>query len=250
MPLLTEREKERYNRQMMISDWGEKGQQRLRDAAIGVVGAGGLGSPLLLYLAAAGFGRIILADRDTVELSNLNRQVLHWQEDIGTSKAESAQGKLHRMNPDVEIVSVDKQVDDTNIDELFAGADALVDCLDNFPSRYLLNSYAVKRRIPFFHAAVWGFEGRVTTIIPGQTACFRCIYPAAPEPELFPVVGVAPALVGVIQATEAIKYFIGIGDLLADQLLVYDGESMTFTPLKIRRDPDCPACSSLWREQH
>ncbi len=245
MAKLTKGEKERYHRQMIVSGWGEEGQQRLKDATIGVVGAGGLGSPLLIYLAAAGFGRIVLADGDTVELSNLNRQVLHWQEDIGSSKVDSAGGKLRRMNPDVEIVTFAGQVDESNIDELFAGADALMDCLDNFPSRYLLNDYAVKRRIPFFHAAVWGLEGRVTTIIPGQTACFRCIYPVAPPPELFPVVGVAPGLVAVIQVTEAIKFFVGIGDLLTGRLLVYDGGSMSFMPLKTRRDPDCPACSIL-----
>ncbi len=242
---LTASEKKRYHRQMIISGWGEEGQAKLKGTTIGVVGAGGLGSPILMYLAVAGFGKIIVADKDKIELSNLNRQVLHWDKDIGRNKADSVREKLQEMNADVEIVTYTEEVNEENIDRIFADADALVDALDNFPSRFLINEFAVKRNIPLFHGAVWGLEGRATTIIPGETACFRCIYSEAPPKEVFPVVGVSPALIATIQVTEAIKYFTGIGELLAGQLLIYDGESMMLSKVRLRRNPDCPVCGGI-----
>lgn len=243
--MLTESERKRYHRQMIISGWGEEGQAKLKGTKIGVVGAGGLGSPILMYLAVAGFGQIIVADKDKIELSNLNRQILHWDKDIGRKKADSARQKLQAMNPDVEIVTYAEEVNGENIDEIFAEADALIDALDNFPSRFLLNEFAVKRDIPLFHGAVWGLEGRVTTIIPGETPCFRCIYAASPPEEVFPVVGVSPALIAIIQVTEAIKYFTGIGELLKGQLLIFDGEAMMFSKVRLKRDPDCPICRGI-----
>ncbi|MFQ6040430.1 MAG: ThiF family adenylyltransferase, partial [Candidatus Poribacteria bacterium] len=236
MSILTANDYQRYNRQMMIDGWGEAGQEKLKQTTIGVLGAGGLGAPLLVYLTVAGFGKIILADEDTPELSNLNRQILHWDKDIGRKKAESAKEKLQEMNKDIEIVAYADEVTENNIERVFAGVDAVCDALDNFASRFVLNAFAVARRIPLFHGAIWGFQGEVTTIIPGETACYRCLYSEAMPGEIFPVVGVTPALIGVIQATEAIKYFTGIGELLKNQLLLYEGESMTFSKVHIRRE--------------
>jgi len=230
---------------MIISGWGEEGQEKLKSTKIGVIGAGGLGSPILMYLAVAGFGKIIVADRDEIELSNLNRQILHWDKDIGRKKADSAQQKLQKMNPDVEIAAYVGEVNEENIDEILADVDALIDALDNFPSRFLLNEFAVKHNIPLFHGAVWGLEGRATTIIPGETPCFRCIYSESPPKEIFPVVGVSPALIAIIQVTEAIKYFTGIGELLKGELLIYDGETMMFSKVRLRRNPDCPVCGGI-----
>jgi len=242
MSILTANDYQRYNRQMMIDGWGEEGQATLKQTTIGVLGAGGLGSPLLMYLAVAGFGKIIVADKDVPELSNLNRQVLHWDKDIGRKKAESAQEKLQEMNKDVEIVAYADEVTEDNIEQVFAGVDGVCDALDNFESRFVLNAFAVAHSIPLFHGAIWGLSGEATTIIPGETACYRCIYSEAMPGEIFPVVGVTPALIAVIQATEAIKYFTGVGELLQNQLLLYEGESMTFSKVKIKKRPDCLVC--------
>jgi molybdopterin/thiamine biosynthesis adenylyltransferase len=243
--MLTDNERSRYQRQMIIPGWGEEGQKKLKQARIGVIGAGGLGSTALMQLAAAGFGRIVFVDRDTVELSNLNRQVIHWESDIGRKKAESARAKLKKMNSEIELVCITQELTETNIEELLGDVEAIVDALDNFPDRFTINEFAVKRSVPFFHGAVRGFEGRATTIIPGDTPCFRCIYSAAPPQEVFPVVGVSPALVAAVQVTEAIKYFTGIGELLTGQLLIYDGESMTFIKAEVERDPQCPVCGGI-----
>jgi len=245
MSILTANDYQRYNRQMMIDGWGEEGQTKLKQTTIGVLGAGGLGSPLLMYLTVAGFGKIIVADKDVPELSNLNRQILHWDKDIGRKKAESAKEKLQDMNRDIEIVAYADEVTENNIEQVFAGVDAVCDALDNFESRFVLNAFAVAHRIPLFHGAIWGLQGEATTIVPGETACFRCTYSEVMPGEVFPVVGVTPALIAVIQATEAIKYFTGVGELLKDQLLLYEGDSMTFSKVKIKRNPDCPVCGHL-----
>jgi len=245
MSTLTPNDHQRYHRQMMLDGWGEEGQEKLKQTTIGVLGAGGLGSPLLMYLVVAGFGRIIIADKDVIELSNLNRQILHWDKDIGRKKAESAKEKLQEMNRDVEIVAYTGEVTEDNIEQIFAGVHAVCDALDNFESRFVLNAFAVAHRIPLFHGAIWGLQGEATTIVPGETACYRCTYSEAMPGSLFPVVGVTPALIAVIQATEAIKYFTGVGELLKDQLLLYEGESMTFSKVHIKRNPDCPVCGKL-----
>jgi len=230
---------------MMIDGWGEEGQTKLKGTTIGVLGAGGLGSPLLMYLAVAGFGKIIVADKDTPELSNLNRQILHWDKDIGRKKAESAAEKLRQMNRDIEIVAYAGEVTEYNIEQIFAGVNGVCDALDNFESRFVLNAFAVRHRIPLFHGAIWGLQGEATTIVPGESACYRCIYSEAMPGELFPVAGVTPGLIAIIQATEALKYFTGVGELLKDQLLIYEGDYMTFTKVKLKRNPDCPVCSDL-----
>jgi len=240
--MLTSKELERYNRQIRI--FGEEGQEKLKNAKVFIAGAGGLGSPISIYLAVAGVGRIRMVDHDTIELSNLNRQILHWNKDIGERKAESAEEKLKEINPDVEVEVTSETIAENNAFELVNDADLIIDAMDNFPTRYLLNKTAVAKNIPFFHGAIYGFEGQVTTIIPGKTACLRCIFPEAPQPETFPVIGVTPGIIGLIQATEVIKYIMGIGELLAGILLIWDGLNTSFEEVAVERNPECVDCSN------
>jgi len=241
--MLTRDELERYDRQIMIRGLGEEGQEKLKRAKVIIAGGGGLGSPVSIYLAAAGIGMIRIVDRDKVELSNLNRQVLHWDEDIGRRKVDSATEKLKRLNQGVEIEAIEEMITEANISQLVAGFDLIVDAMDNLPTRYLLNKAAIDKNIPFFHGAVYGFEGRAMTIIPGKTACLRCVYRGLPPEEKFPVIGVTPAVIGCIQATEVIKYIVGIGELLTNRLLIYNGLNLKFTEFKVKKDPNCEHCS-------
>lgn len=244
--MLTERELQRYDRQIMIYGFGEAGQEKLKKAKVFIAGAGGLGSPIATYLAAAGIGTIRIADHDKIELSNLNRQVLHWEENIGGRKAESAVNKLKKINTDIKIEAIAETITEANISQLVADSDLIVDAMDNLPTRYLLNKTAIKKGIPFFHGAVYGFEGRAMTVIPGKSACLNCLYHGATVPkEKFPVIGVTPAVIGCIQATEVIKYIVGLGELLTNRLLNYDALRMKFTEFKINRDPHCEHCGSL-----
>lgn len=245
MTKLTPDERIRYDRQMMIDGFGEKGQQRLKQAKVLVAGAGGLGSPVCFYLAAAGIGTLCLIDCDHVELSNLNRQILHGTPDIGRQKVESAEKKLRELNPDIAIETVAKTITADNVMELSAGFDLIVDAMDNLPTRFLLNRAAIAHRIPFFHGAVNGLEGRVMTIIPGESACLRCLYRGPVPQEKFPVVGVTPAVVGSIQATEVLKFIVKIGSLLTNRLLVYDGLNMAFTEFKLRKNSACDHCGPV-----
>ncbi len=239
---LTQREMERYDRQIMIPGLGLEGQRRLKSSKVFLAGAGGLGCPIAVYLSVAGVGTLRIVDKDTVELSNLNRQVLHWDDDIGKMKAESIQEKLRRINPDIEVEADCVEIDEENFLEMIEGSDVIVDAMDNFPTRYLLNKAAVKLNIPFVHGGIWGLEGRATTIIPFKTACLSCVIPEAPPSETFPVIGVSPGLIAMIEATETIKYLTGIGSLLENRLLIYDGELMKFTEIELSRRPDCPVC--------
>lgn len=243
MAILTANELERYDRQIMMAEIGQKGQEKLKNARAFIAGAGGLGSPISIYLAAAGVGTIRIVDQDRVDLSNLNRQVLHWDDDIGETKADSALAKLADLNPTINVETSCETITDKNVSYLVAGFDLIIDAMDNFPTRYLLNKVALDINIPFFHGAVRGFEGRAMTIIPGKTACLRCMYKGPIPEEKFPVIGVAPAVIGSIQATEVIKYIIGIGDLLENRMLVYDGLTMNFTEFKIKKNPNCDHCS-------
>jgi molybdopterin/thiamine biosynthesis adenylyltransferase len=243
--MLSAEELKRYDRQIMIPEIGEEGQERLKQARVLVAGAGGLGSPIAIYLAAAGVGTIRIVDHDRVDVTNLNRQVLHWEKDRGVLKVDSATEKLRELNPHVNLESVHKTIDEANIMQLVEGFDAIVDAMDNLPTRYLLNKAAIDRNIPFFHGAVRGFEGRVMTVIPGETACLRCMYRGPIPEEKFPVIGVAPALVGAVQVTEVIKYIVGAGGLLANRLLVYDGLDMKFTEFTVKRNPDCDHCGHV-----
>jgi molybdopterin/thiamine biosynthesis adenylyltransferase len=240
--MLSERERERYDRQIMMPEIGEEGQERLKRARVFVAGAGGLGSPVSIYLAVAGVGKIRIVDHDTVDLTNLNRQILHRDGDLGSRKVDSAVDKLRGLNPDVEVEAIGDTINVDNVLRLVEGFDLIVDAMDNLPTRYLLNKAAIDRNIPFFHGAVRGLEGRVMTVIPGETACLRCMYRGPVPEEKFPVIGVAPAVIGAVQATEVIKYIVGMGDLLKNRLLLYDGLDMRFREFKVSRNPQCEHC--------
>jgi adenylyltransferase/sulfurtransferase len=239
--MLTEREKRRYARQLML--FSDEGQERLKGAEVCIAGAGGLGSPVALYLAAAGVGTITLVDNDEVELSNLNRQVLHWDRDIGRRKVVSAEEKLSGMNPYIRIKAVHTTIDKGTVDTVVGEADLIVDAMDNFPVRFLLNDAAIRKGIPFIHGAIRGFHGQVITILPGKTACLRCLFPQGAPGEVFPVVGVTPGIIAGIQANEAIKYLVGQGELLAGRLLLWDGHMSRVEEIAVERNPKCPACA-------
>jgi len=243
--MLTINELERYDRQIMIAEIGEGGQEKLKRARVFIAGTGGLGSSAAIYLTVAGVGMIRVVDHDRVELSNLNRQILHWDEDVGKKKAASATEKLKKINHEVKIEAIEETITDANVFQLIAGFDVIVDAMDNLPTRYLLNKAAIEKNIPFFHGAVYGFEGRAMTILPGKTACLRCVYRGDIPKEKFPVIGVTPAVIGCIQATEVIKYIVGIGELLKNRLLIYDGLDMKFTEFKVKKDPQCEHCGHV-----
>jgi molybdopterin-synthase adenylyltransferase len=242
--MLTQNELSRYDRQIMIPEIGVEGQEKLKNAKVFIAGAGGLGSPVSIYLAAAGIGHIKIADHDKVDLSNLNRQILHWDKDVGRMKVASAEEKLLSLNSNIIIEIVKETIDENSVAAMVDGCDAIVDAMDNFPTRYVLNKAAIEKNIPFFHGAVRGLEGRAMTIIPGKSACFRCMYHGTPPAEKFPVIGVTPAIIGSIQATEVVKYIVGMGDLLTNRLLIYDGMSMEFKEFKIRMNPECDHCGT------
>ncbi|MFC1928206.1 ThiF family adenylyltransferase [Chloroflexota bacterium] len=246
--MLTARERKRYDRQIIMSGIGEDGQEKLKRAKVVIAGSGGLGSASSIYLAAAGVGVIRIIDRDRVELSNLNRQTLYSGSDIGRSKVDSAAEKLSRLNNDIKIEAIDEIINETNASQLVAGFDLIVDAMDNLPVRYWLNKAAMEYQIPFFHGAVYGFEGRAMTIIPGETACLRCVYRGPIPQKVVPVIGATPAVIGCIQAAEAIKYIVGIGKLLTNRLLVYDGLNMKFTELMVKRNPNCEHCGHATRK--
>jgi len=233
----------------MIRGFGQEGQEKLKRAKVDIASAGGLGAASATYLTAAGVGVLRVVDHDRVELSNLNRQVLHWQEDVGKSKANSAAEKLWKLNPEVKIEAIEERITEANISQLVAGFDLIVDAMDNLPTRYLLNKVALEKNIPFFHGAVYAFEGRAMTIIPGETACLRCVYRGVIPEEKFPVIGVTPAIIGCVQAAEVIKYIVGIGQLLTNRLLIYDGLNMKFAEFRVKKDPNCPHCGQQARGQ-
>lgn len=240
---LNNKEMEKYDRQIMI--FGEEAQKKLKRSKVFIAGLGGLGSPIAIYLASAGVGELRIVDCDAVEISNLNRQILHWEADLGRGKAESAERKLKEMNSDVKVEAFSERITEENVFDLIGDSDVIVDAMDNFETRYLLNRVAVSKRIPFVHGAVYGFEGRVTTILPGETPCLRCIYPRAPPRSKFPVIGTAPGVTGVIEANEVIKILTGYGELLKGIMLVWDGYDSSFERIRIERREDCEECSSL-----
>ncbi len=243
--MLTQEEKQRYDRQIIIPGIGEAGQEKLKKARVVIAGSGGLGSPISLYLAAAGLGTLRIIDNDKVELSNLNRQILHWDKDIGKAKTKSANDKLSQLNKNITIETVNTTIDETNVSALVADFDIIVDAMDNMPTRYLLNKAAIENGIPFVHGAIFGLEGRAMTVIPGESACIRCLYHGTPPKEKFPVLGTTPAIIGAIEATEVIKYLTGIGTLRTNRLLIYDGLNMKFTELNVARNKNCEHCGSL-----
>lgn len=238
--MITDRDLKRYDRQIKL--FGAEGQEKLKRAKVFIAGAGGLGSPISIYLAAAGIGKIVLVDKDVVELSNLNRQILHTEKDVGAKKALSAREKLVGLNSDISVEAIPETLDEGNVTSLVGDADLIIDAMDNFSTRYLLNRTAVKKMIPFIHGAIYGFHGQATTVLPGKTACLRCVFAQAPPPATFPVIGVTPGIIGLIQATEAIKYLTGTGDLLAGKLLIWDGLKPSMETIDLERDPRCRDC--------
>ena len=232
--------RERYDRQIPLL--GADGQEQVRDASVFIAGAGGLGSPSAIYLAAAGIGRITIADFDTVDPSNLNRQILHWSDDVSRMKIDSAREKLEKINPDVEIDVISEKIDETNVSKLVGGSDLIVDAMDNFRARYLLNKAAIVRNIPLFHGAVHGFVGQATTVIPGETACLRCIFPNNPPEGVFPIIGATCGVVASIQVTEVLKYITCTGTLATNRLLFWNGADTTMSEIPVERDPGCADC--------
>lgn len=239
---LTDQDRERYHRQMMIGGWGEEGQQKLKAARVFVAGAGGLGSPASIYLAVAGVGHITICDFDSPELSNLNRQILHSDARIGTNKAQSAKMSLSQLNPSIEVEALSTRIEPDTVDDVVGEAQIIVDCMDNFPTRYVLNECAVRKGIPFVHGSIWGLEGKLTFIQVPETPCFQCIFPAAPERVVFPVMGATPGVIGCLQAMETVKHLTGVGENLKCRMLVWDGQDMEFVLCKVARNPSCPVC--------
>jgi sulfur-carrier protein adenylyltransferase/sulfurtransferase len=246
---LTAEQRERYSRHLLLPEVGPEGQQKLLDAKVLLLGAGGLGSPAALYLAAAGVGTLGIVDNDEVDLSNLQRQVIHSSERIGVPKVDSAEQTITALNPDVKVEKYPVRLGADNIVEIISGYDIVVDGLDNFPTRYLLNDASVRLRIPVVSAAILGFEGQLSVFKPYDGPCYRCLFPVPPPAELAPscgangVLGVLPGTMGLLQATEVIKLILDEGDTLIGRLLMYDALAATTTEVKVRRDPDCPICS-------
>lgn len=246
---LTPAQLDRYSRHLLLPEVGEKGQKRLLEGRVLLLGAGGLGSPAALYLAAAGVGTLGIVDNDTVDASNLQRQVLHGTDRVGTPKVESAEKTLTNLNPDVKVVAFKERLNAGNVDRIFDQKwDVIVDGLDNFPTRYLVNDASVWKDIPVVHGSIFRFDGQVTTFWPRKGPCYRCLYPEPPPAHLAPscaeagVLGILPGVIGCIQATEAIKILLGQGEPLVGRLLTYDSLKMQVRTLKLRRDPGCPVC--------
>jgi molybdopterin/thiamine biosynthesis adenylyltransferase len=241
-------QRNRYQRHLLLPEVAEAGQQRLLESKVLLLGAGGLGSPAALYLAAAGVGTLGLVDMDVVDASNLQRQILHNLDRVGTRKVDSAKKTLTAMNPDVDVVTYDVRLGADNVLDIINSYDVIVDGTDNFPTRYLLNDAALVKKIPVVHGSIFRFEGQATVFYPYEGPCYRCLVPEPPPAELAPscaeagVLGVLPGIIGSIQAVEAIKLLLHIGDPLVGRLLAYDALEQSFRTFKIRRDPQCPAC--------
>jgi sulfur-carrier protein adenylyltransferase/sulfurtransferase len=248
-PNLTETQRDRYSRHLLLPEIGDKGQAKLLSSRVLLLGAGGLGSPSALYLAAAGVGTLGLVDADTVDASNLQRQILHATSRLGMPKVDSAEVSLKDLNPDVRVIKYQERLTSENIERILADKwDVIVDGCDNFPTRYLVNDASLLHDIPVVHGSIFRFDGQVTTFLPHAGPCYRCLYPEPPPAHLAPscaeagVLGILPGIIGVLQATEAIKVLLGIGNTLAGRLLQYDSLGMTFRTFKLRRDDSCPGC--------
>jgi molybdopterin/thiamine biosynthesis adenylyltransferase/rhodanese-related sulfurtransferase len=258
-PELTDAQRDRYSRHLLLPEVGEVGQSKLLQSKVLLIGAGGLGSPAALYLAAAGVGTLGLVDADVVDASNLQRQILHATSRVGTFKVESAEKTLRDLNPDVKVIGYKERLLSDNVDRLFGDYDVIVDGTDNFPTRYLVNDASVFLGKPVVHGSIFRFDGQVTTFLPESAAkkfgfasgpCYRCLYPEPPPAHLAPscqeagVLGILPGIIGVVQATEAIKLLLGKGEPLVGRLLTYDSLKMKFRELKLRKDPSCPVCGT------
>lgn len=255
-PQLTDAQRERYHRHLLLPEVGEAGQAKLLQARVLLLGAGGLGSPAALYLAAAGVGTLGIVDADVVDASNLQRQIVHATSRVGTPKVESAAKTIAELNPDVKVVAYKERLTSENVDRVFGGEgqprkwDVVVDGCDNFPTRYLVNDASLFHEIPVVHGSIFRFDGQATTFMPFVGPCYRCMYPEPPPPHLAPscqeagVLGILCGIVGTVQATEAIKIVLGKGSPLVGRLLTYDSLGMKFRELKVRKDPNCPACGT------
>lgn len=250
---LTTEQKKRYERNIVLPNFGTEGQQRLLNAKALVVGTGGLGSPCAYYLAAAGIGTLGLADDDVVDLSNLNRQILHSTETLGARKTASAAARIKALNPDCTIVEHSLRIDEESIAAIIGDYDIVLDGTDNFPARFVMNDACVKAGKPYIHAGVFQYEGQVMTVVPGQGPCYRCLFPEAPPEGLIPsgaeagILGSVPGAIGAIEATEAIKLIVGLGEPLIGRLLTFDLLSMTARTVVVPRDLECLVCSSIAR---
>jgi len=248
-PALTVDEVRRYSRHLIIPDVAMAGQQRLMNAKVLCVGAGGLGSPALMYLAAAGVGTLGIVEFDTVDESNLQRQIIHGQSDIGKSKAQSAKAKIAEINPYVNVVTHESRLDNSNVMEIFSQYDIIVDGTDNFATRYLVNDACVLLKKPYVWGSIYRFDGQASVFWAEYGPCYRCLYPEPPPPGMVPscaeggVLGVLCATIGSIQTTEAIKVLTGVGDPMIGSLIIYDALEMSFRKIKVRKDPNCPLCS-------
>ena len=239
----------RYDRHLRLPEIGEAGQRKLLDSRVVIVGAGGLGSPAALYLAAAGVGTLGIVDHDRVDISNLQRQVLHSTRTVGNPKVESARDTIRALNPDVSVKTLDQRLGASDALDILDGYDLIIDGADNFPTRYLINDVSVRLQVPVVHGSVFRFEGQVSLFDPAEGPCYRCLFPEPPAPELAPnceeagVLGVLPGVVGTLQAAEAIKWLVGVGESLAGRLLTLDILSQRFRILRFGRNPDCPSCA-------
>jgi len=237
----------RYSRHIILAEVGGKGQRKLLDSKVLCIGAGGLGAPIIQYLAAAGVGTLGLVDDDVVDLSNLQRQVIHGG-NVNKSKVLSAAEFVERLNPDVKVIPYETRINASNVMDIIKDYDIVVDGSDNFATRYMVNDACVLTNTPLSHGSIFRFEGQVTTIVPGKGPCYRCLFEHAPPPGMVPscqeagVLGVLPGIIGVIQATEVVKYLLGIGELLVGRMIYYDALNMTFDEIKIRKNPQCPVC--------
>jgi molybdopterin/thiamine biosynthesis adenylyltransferase/rhodanese-related sulfurtransferase len=247
-PELTDAQRDRYSRHILLPEVGEKGQEQLLKGKVLLLGAGGLGCPAAVYLAAAGVGTLGLVDADVVDASNLQRQILHATSRIGVPKVDSAEIAIKDLNPDVKVVKYQERVNSENVDRIFEGWDVIVDGCDNFPTRYLVNDASLFHKVPVVHGSIFRFDGQVTTFKPFEGPCYRCLYPEPPPAHLAPscaeagVLGILPGIIGTLQATEAIKLLLGKGNPLVGRLLQYDSMNMTFRTFKLRRNKACPAC--------
>lgn len=247
-PELTQAQRDRYSRHLMLPEVGERGQEKLLKSRVLLLGAGGLGAPAAMYLAAAGVGTIGIVDADVVDESNLQRQIIHSHSRVGMSKVDSAEAFIKDLNSDVKVIKHKERLTSENVDRIFSQYDVVVDGCDNFPTRYLVNDASLKHKIPVVHGSIFRFDGQVTTFVPWQGPCYRCLYPEPPPAHLAPscseagVLGILPGVVGTLQATEALKVLLGKGDLLNGRLLQYDSMGMAFRNFKLRRNKACPAC--------
>jgi len=240
---------ERYSRQIILPNVGGKGQEKILKAKVLIIGTGGLGAPCSFYLAAAGVGKIGLVDSDNVELNNLQRQIVHTTADVGVPKTESGKRRLNALNPEVEVIAHSLRLDSTNILNIIAGYDIIVDGSDNFPTRYLVNDACVLAKKPLVHAGIFRYDGQIMTILPGKSPCYRCLFAEPPPPGAVPscqeggILGAVAGALGVLQANEVLKFILNIGELLAGRLLIFNALDSTFRTVKVPRDSNCLICS-------